>query len=106
MVHSYPTVSTADRPTLQWGICLQAALVQAHARVLITWPKMLMDPISCVYPRGKVICVNYLSMHWNPMDFWLMNMLDTPRMSKRSFPTLLAKIQQQLELDGYPASGT
>jgi len=81
MVQSYPTISTVDRPTLQWAISLQAAMVQAHARVLATRPKMLMHPISCAYPGGRVICVNNLSMHWNPMDFWFINMLDTPRMS-------------------------
>jgi hypothetical protein len=36
MVHIYPTVSTADRPTIQWAISLQAAMVQAYARVLVS----------------------------------------------------------------------
>jgi hypothetical protein len=67
---------------------------------------MLMHPISCVNPGGRVMCVNNLSMHWSPMDFTFINMLDTPRMSRKSFSTLLQKLHTQLDLDGYPASGT
>eukprot|EP00798_Chlamydomonas_sp_ICE-L_P018032 gene18032-biopygen26983 len=48
---------------------------------------MLMHPISCAYPGGRVISVNNLSMHWNPMDFWVINMLDTPKMSESSTPS-------------------
>jgi len=64
-----------------------------------------MDPQSCVHPGGKVICVNNLSRDWNPMDFILIDMLYPPVLSVGSFGTYLAKVSQQLELDGYPAHG-
>ena len=105
MVQSYPTVSTTSRSTVQWAICLQAAMTTAHSSALSFRPKMVMDPKSCAYPGGKVICVNHQSMDWNPMDFVFINILFPPKLSNKSFDDFLTKVRQQLDLNGYPAPG-
>ena len=107
MVQSYPTVSTASRSTLQWAICLQAAMTTAHASALSFRPIMVMDPRSCAYPGVKVICVNHLSMDWSPMDFTFINILFPPNLDAKSFDEFLAQVCHQLALDGFPTlSGT
>ena len=68
---------------------------------------MIMDPRSCAYPGGKVLCVNRLSMNWNPMDFTFINILAPPSLAPKSFDEFFAQICQQLDLDGFPSkSGT
>ena len=107
MVHAYPTVSTAARPTLQWAICLQAAMTNAYAYALSFRPKMIMDPKSWAYPGGKVLCVNHLSMDWSPMDFTFINIISSPSLPTKSFDEFLAQVCHQLALDGFPTlSGT
>jgi hypothetical protein len=103
MVQAYPTVSTTARPTLQWAICLQAAMVNAHAHTLSFRPKMIMDPRSCAHPGGKVLCVNHLSMNWSPMDFTFINILTPPSLAPKSFDQFFAQICQQLDFDGFPS---
>ena len=103
MVQAYPTVSTTARPTLQWAICLQAAMTSAHAYALSFRPKMIMDPRSCAYPGGKVLCVNRLSMNWSPMDFTFVNILAPSSLAPKLFDEFFAQICHQLDLDGFPS---